>query len=57
MPVQKENVSTAISSDGGSGVSSDRLQAVARGDNIPAEVHKSVGTHSVASGAIECRLQ
>ena len=42
MPVQKENVSTAISSDGGSGVSSDRLQAVARGDNIPAEVHKSV---------------
>jgi len=42
MPVQKENVSTAISSDGGLGVSSDRLQAVARGDNVPAEVHKSV---------------
>ena len=42
MPVQKENVSTAISSDKGSGFSSDRLQAVARGDNIPAEVHKSV---------------
>lgn len=42
MSVQKENVSTAISSNGGSGVSSDRLQAVARGDNIPAEVHKSV---------------
>ena len=42
MPVQKENVSPAISSDGGSGISSDRLQAVARGDNVPAEVHESV---------------
>ncbi len=42
MPVQKENVSPAISSDGGSGISSDRLQAVARGDNVPAELHESV---------------
>ncbi len=42
MPVQKENVSPALSSDGGSGISSDRLQAVARGDNVPAEVHESV---------------
>jgi phosphate transport system ATP-binding protein len=42
MPVQKENVSPAISSDGESGISSDRLQAVARGDNVPAEVHESV---------------
>ena len=42
MPVQKENVSPAISNDGGSGISSDRLQAVARGDNVPAEVHESV---------------
>ena len=42
MPVQKETVSPAISSDGGSGISSDRLQAVARGDNVPAEVHESV---------------
>ena len=42
MPAQKENVSSAISSNGGSGISSDRLQAVARGDNVPAEVHESV---------------
>ncbi len=42
MPVQKENGSPAISNDGGSGISSDRLQAVARGDNVPAEVHESV---------------
>ena len=42
MPVQKENVSPAISNDGESGISSDRLQAVARGDNVPAEVHESV---------------
>ena len=42
MPVQKETVSPAISSDGGSGISSDRLQAVARGDNVPAELHESV---------------
>ena len=42
MPVQKENVSPAISSDGESGISSDRLQAVARGDNVPAELHESV---------------
>ena len=42
MPAQKENVSSAISSNGGSGISSDRLQAVARGDNVPAEVHDSV---------------
>ena len=42
MPVQKENVSPALSSDGGSGISSDRLQAVARGDNVPTEVHQSV---------------
>ncbi len=42
MPEQKENVSPAISNDGGSGISSDRLQAVARGDNVPAEVHESV---------------
>ena len=42
MPVQKENVSPAISSDGESGMSSDRLQAVARGDNVPAELHESV---------------
>jgi phosphate transport system ATP-binding protein len=42
MPVQKETVSPAISSDRGSGISSDRLQAVARGDNVPAELHESV---------------
>lgn len=42
MPAQKENVSSAISSNGGSGISSDRLQAVARGDNVPAEVHERV---------------
>ena len=42
MPVQKENVSPAISSDGESGISSDRLQAVARGDNVHAELHESV---------------
>ena len=42
MPVQKENVSPAISNDEESGISSDRLQAVARGDNVPAEVHESV---------------
>ena len=42
MPVQKESTSQNIVGDGKSGVSSDRLQAVARGDNVPAEVHQSV---------------
>jgi phosphate transport system ATP-binding protein len=42
MPAQKENLTPALPSDGGSGISSDRLQAVARGDNVPTEVHQSV---------------
>ena len=42
MPAQKENLTPALLSDGGSGISSDRLQAVARGDNVPTEVHQSV---------------
>ena len=42
MPVQKESTSQNIVGEGKSGVSSDRLQAVARGDNVPAEVHQSV---------------
>lgn len=42
MPAQKENLTPALPGDGGSGISSDRLQAVARGDNVPTEVHQSV---------------
>lgn len=42
MPAQKENLTPALQGDGGSGISSDRLQAVARGDNVPTEVHQSV---------------
>ena len=42
MPAQKENLTPALPSDGGTGISSDRLQAVARGDNVPTEVHQSV---------------
>ena len=42
MPAQKENLTPALPSDGGSEISSDRLQAVARGDNVPTEVHQSV---------------
>ena len=42
MPAQKENLTPALPGDGGSGISSDRLQAVARGDDVPTEVHQSV---------------
>lgn len=42
MPAQKENLTPALPGDGGSGISSDRLQAVARGGNVPTEVHQSV---------------
>lgn len=42
MSVQKENISPSIVGDVRSGVSSDRLQAVARGDDVPAEIHQSV---------------
>ena len=43
MPAQKENVLVShFQATEESGISSDRLQAVARGDNVPAEVHESV---------------